>query len=217
MTELSAGMGLCRATAQLSVRPVRAVIELGAVADVIHAALNAAHHANRQGDPDEMIAVALPGLHLHRGVARPGHEVMLFGSEDALGRYMDLDGVRTLVRRGMVAAFDVTEAWPEAGAPGTAYLRDRSVARPGPSALRRLHARAERRGVAGPDRIEPRAPDLTVLALHYGPSVVHVRELEAQVTDAPLRVSTYGFSAPGTPAVLPIQPDGAARWADDAA
>ena len=49
MQQLEAGAGLCRATALLSVRPVAAVIELGAVADMVHAALNAAHQFREEG------------------------------------------------------------------------------------------------------------------------------------------------------------------------
>ena len=85
MTTLNAGSGRCRPTHQLSIRPVQAVLELGAVADVLHTALNAAHHANRHGDPQDRIAVALPGLQVRRGTARPGHEIVLFGSGVALG------------------------------------------------------------------------------------------------------------------------------------
>lgn len=217
MAELAAGAGLCPATFQLSVRPVKAVIELGGLRDVIHTALNAAHHANRQGGDADRIAVALPGLHLRRGVARPGHEVVLFGSEAALGRYLALDGVRTLLRRGMVAGMEIAEALRDPGTPGTAYLRDRAAARRSPGAVRRALARAERRGKPMVQGIDTRAPAPDLLALHYGDAVVHLRELAAPVTDAPLLVSTYGFSSPAAPAVLPILPDRAPRWTEDAA
>ena len=40
MTTLNTGAGLCHPTHQLSIRPVQAVLELGALANVIHAALN---------------------------------------------------------------------------------------------------------------------------------------------------------------------------------
>ena len=104
MTTLNIGAGLCRPTHQLSIRPVQAVLELGALADVIHTALNAAHHANRHGDPDDRIAVALPSMDVHRGVARPGREIVVFGSAGALNAYLKLDGLRRLARRGMVKA-----------------------------------------------------------------------------------------------------------------
>ena len=92
MGGLEAGAGVCRAVALLSVRPDRAVVELGALGDVMHTVLNAAHHANRHGPGDDRIAVALPGLHTHRGRARPGQEVVLFGSEAALDRFLALLG-----------------------------------------------------------------------------------------------------------------------------
>ena len=143
---LNAGAGRCRADAQVSIRAATPVIELGAVADVLHAALNAAHHANRHADADDMLAVALPGLHMRRGQARPGHEVVLFGSERRLEAYLDLEGVATLRRRGMLVRPEIREAWMDEGETGTAYLRDRSVARRSPGTLRRAKARAERRG-----------------------------------------------------------------------
>jgi hypothetical protein len=215
--ELSAGAGLCPATFQLSVRPVKAVIELGALGDVIRTALNAAHHANRQGGEADRIAVALPGLHLRRGVARPGQEVVLFGSEAALGCYLTLEGVRTLLRRGMVAGMEIVETFRDPGAPGTAYLRDRAAARRSPGAVRRALARAERRGKRMAQDIETRAPAPDLLVLHYGDAVAHIRELAAPVTEAPLLVSTYGFSSPVAPAVLPIVSDRGTRWTEDAA
>lgn len=217
MCEPVSGKGRCRAEAQLSIRASCAAVELGALSDVIHAVLNAAHHANRHGDPDDMLAVALPDLHLHRSLARPGREVVLFGSEASLRRFLDLDGVRLLVRRGMVAPLDLIEAWPEAGTLGTAYMRDRSVARRSKGALRRARARAERRGVDVSHSIEVRPPDPAILALHYGSAVIHVREKEAFATEAALLVSTYGFSSPEAPAVLPIRSDRKDRWTNDAA
>ncbi len=207
MEQLEAGAGLCRAAAFLSIRPVRAVVELGAVADVVHAALNAVHHANRHGDLDDRLAVALPGLHLCRRRARPGHEIVLFGSEAALGRYLTLDGIKVLARRGMLEPPEVMPTWVEPGEPGTAFVRDRAAARLSPGTLRRARARASRRGIALPNQIEGSPPDPATLALFYGPAVVHVRTMAATITDAPLLVSTYGFSSSQAPAVLPIRLD----------
>lgn len=217
MTTLNAGAGHCQPTHQVSVRPVRPVIEFGAVADVMHAALNAAHHANRHASHGDRVAVALPGLDVLRGVARPGHEIVLFGSEAALGAYLKLDGIRTLVRRSMVKDLEIGEAWMDLGQPGTAYVRDRQVAKHSPGAIRRARERAARRGVEMPDDIAMRRPDQTVLALHFGSAVVHVREIEATISSEPLLVGTYGFSSSGTPAVLPILPDRSKHRAGDAA
>lgn len=217
MERLEAGAGLCHAAAFVSIRPVRAVVELGAVADVVHAALNAVHHANRHGDQNDRIAVALPGLHLLRRRARPGQEIVLFGSETALGRYLALDGIKVLARRGMLDSPEAMPAWAIPGDPGTAFLRDRAAARRSPGALRRARARASRRGVGLPDQVEGGPPDPATLALFYGPAVVHVRTMAATVTDAPLVVSTYGFSSPQAPAILPIRLDRLDAAADDAA
>ena len=45
------------------------------------------------------------------------------------------------------------------------------------------------------DRIEVRRPDPAVLALHYGSSVVHVRELEAEMIVRGEPVSTFRRAA----------------------
>lgn len=217
MITLNTGAGRCQPTRQLSVRPTQDVIELGALADVIHTALNAAHHANRNGDPDNRIAVALPDMHVRRGIARPGHEVVLFGSEAVLTAYLKLDGVGRLVRRGMVKDLEVNETLRDPGGRGTAYVRDRRAAKRSPGAIRRGRERAARRGVQLPHEPEARCPDPALLALHYGSAVVHVREIEAEISEQPLMVNTYGFCSAGAPAVLPIAPNRAQRWVDDAA
>ena len=215
MTTLNAGSGRCQPTHQLSIRPVQAVLELGAVADVLHTALNAAHHANRHGDPGDRIAVALPGLQVRRGTARPGHEIVLFGSEVALDTYLKLDGIRTLVRRTMVKELQIVEVPSVPGEPGTAYVRDRAAARRSSGAIRRAQERATRRGIAIRDKLTVRSPSPAILALHFGSAVVHVREIEAQIRGEPVHVNTYGFSSPEAPAVLPIQPNRSIRWHDD--
>lgn len=211
------GPGLCQPTHQLAIRPMQAVIELGAVADVLHTALNAAHHANRHGKPDDRIAVALPGLHVRRGVAQPGHEVVLFGSQAALDACLKLDGVQTLVRRAMIKPLEAAEAFCNPGEQGTAYVRDRQAARRSPGAIRRAQERAARRGLQMPQDIETRQADPALLALHFGSAVVHLREIEAETSSEPLLVGTYGFSSPMAPAVLPILPDRVQRGSYDAA
>ncbi|MGE0290394.1 MAG: hypothetical protein AB7I42_29355 [Bradyrhizobium sp.] len=217
MTTLETGAGLCCPTHQLSIRPVPAVIKLGALPDLIHTALNAAHHVNRQGAPNDRVAVALPGMHLHRGVARPGTEVVLFGSQAALERYLLLDGIRRLASRGMLRDFEVVESMCQPGERGTAYVRDRQAAKRSPGAVRRARARAERRGISMPDTIETRQVTRAILALHFGSAVVHVREIEAEITNGPLSIGTYGFSSISAPAVLPILSDRSTRSLHDAA
>jgi len=217
MSAPNSGPGLCLPTHQLSIRPVQAVIELGAIADVLHSALNAVHHANRSGTPNNRIAVALPTMHVHRGIARPGTEIVVFGSQAALERYLALEGTQRLARRGMVKDLNVMEAIGQPGERGTAYLRDRQVARRSPGAVRRAKARAERRGVTMSDKMVSRPTSHAVLALHFGSAVVHVRAIEAEISAGPLLIGTYGFSAVGNPAVLPILADNSKFSLEDAA
>lgn len=196
---------------------MQAVIELGAVPDMIHTVLNAAHHANRHGNLDDQIAVALPGLRVRRDLPIPGHEVALFGSDTALNGFVQLDGIKTLVRRAMVRELEVREAYATAGDPGTAFVRDRTSAKKSPGAIRRARVRAVRRGITLPDRTMVSAQAVKIdarhasfeqqLALYFGSAVVHVRAVEHQQTAGPLLVSTYGFSSAETPAVLPIRLD----------
>jgi len=186
-------------------------MDLGALADVVCAALNAVHHANRRGPPDDRIAVALPQLHVCRGRARPGSEIVLFGAQSALDRCIALEGIQRLSRRGMVRDLDIMEAFSPPNARGTAYVRDRQADRRSPGALRRARARAERRGVARPDAVAAQPPSPALLALYFGSAVVHVRAVELEMTAEPLMIGTYGFSAMGSPAVLPILSEQSAR------
>ena len=128
---------------------------------------------------------------------------------------MKLDGVLMLVRRSMVRELQLAEARSVPGELGTAYVRDRAAARRSPGAIRRAHERAARRGIAMPDKLTVRPLTPAILALHFGPSVVHVREIEAQIRGEPVHVSTYGFSSPEVPAFLPIQPDRSIHWQND--
>lgn len=217
MSDLSSGAGLCPATSQLSLRASKPAIELGAVVDVIHIALNTIHHANRHGRIDDRIAVALPGFHLQRGAACPGHEVVAFGSEEALLRLCALEGVQKLLRRGMIAEPDLAEVFRVSQLPGTAWLRDRREERRSPGAVRRALARAARRGKPMFQDVETRETDAGLLSLRYGDAKVNVRVVEGDVTDAPLMVGTYGFSSGLTPAVLPIRLDRAPVRLGDAA
>lgn len=214
---LNVGTGRCRGTARLLIKPVRAVIELGALQDVLSATLNCVHHANRTGDTDDFIAVALPQMHKGREVMRLGHEIELIGSEASLSRLDAMDGIARLRRRGMIEAIGIGETWIDEGAIGGAYVRDRTGEKYTAGWLRRTAARAERRGKPIGKRLKPlRNAAADALALRYGDTVVHVREVIATLSLAPLIVSTYGFSSPVTPAVLPVLPE-SARKALDAA
>lgn len=214
---LNTGKGRCHGSARLLIKPMRAVIELGALQDVIAATLNCVHHANRTGNADDFIAVALPQMHKGRDIMRLGHEIELIGSETSLARLDAMDGVATLRRRGMIEAIDIGETWLDSGATGAAYVRDRTGEKYTAGWLRRTAARAERRGKPLGKRLKRvRGHDENTLALFYGDAVVHVREVVAEVSEAPLIISTYGFSSLLSPAILPVMPD-SAREAFDAA
>ena len=215
--DLNIGKGRCRGIARLLIKPVRAVIELGALQDVLSATLNCVHHANRTGGADDYIAVALPQMHKGRNVIRLGHEIELIGSEASLSRLDEMDGIARLRRRDMIKAIGIGEAWIDEGATGAAYVRDRAGEKYTAGWMRRTAARAERRGKPIGKRLKrPRDDDAGALALRYVDAVVHVREVVATVSDAPLMVSTYGFSSPASPAILPVVPE-SARSAFDAA
>jgi len=220
MTErLNEGKGRCHGTARLLIKPVQAVIELGAAGDVREKALDAVHHANRHGSVKDFIAVALPTMRMGRNCMLAGHEIELIGSEASLGTLSDLDGVKSLIRRGMVQPLEIDEAFLEPGEIGAAYVRDRRCEKYTSGWLRRNKARADRRGKPWQEKsAKVRGNDLTALSLRYGNAVLHVRQVIAEMTDAPLMISTYGFSSPASNqmAVLPVYPD-AAREGDDAA
>lgn len=214
---LNAGRGRCEGSARLLVKPVRAVIELGALQDVLSATLNCVHHANRTGRNDDFVAVALPQMHKGRDVMRLGHEIELIGSEASLSRLDGMEGLMMLRRRGMIEAIEIGETWIDPGATGAAYVRDRKVEKYTPGWVRRTAARAERRGKSlGKPRQPVREVGGEALALFYGDTALHIREVVAAVSDAELMVSTYGFSSFAAPAILPVVPD-SVRLADHAA
>ncbi|MEO1538689.1 MAG: hypothetical protein AAFR73_13295, partial [Pseudomonadota bacterium] len=62
-----------------------------------------------------------------------------------------------------------------------------------------------------------RAADRAILALHYGSAVVHVREIKGEFAGSPIMIGTYGFSASGSPAALPVLPYRSKQISDDAA
>lgn len=220
MTEfLNTGKGRCSGTARLLVQPVQTVIELGASGDVRAKLLNAVHHANRHGAADDFIAVALPAMRMGRNCILPGHDIDLIGSEASLAALLCLDGVQSLIKRGMLKELDIEETEIDPGTVGAAYVRDRSCEKHTDGWMRRNKARAERRGkfwVDGATKVKRH--DLTALPLQYGKAILHVRQVIADMTEAPLMVSTYGFSSPGPgqQAILPVYPD-AAREAEYAA
>ena len=216
---LNAGKGRCQGTARLLLRPVQAVIELGASGDLLTKALNAVHHINRHGSSDDFIAVALPAMRMGRNCMMPGHEVELIGSETSLAGLTKSDGLQTLMHRGMLRPLEVEEVFLDRDMVGAAYVRDRACEKRTAGWLRRNRARAERRKKTWKVSDTPaRQNERTALCLKYGKAVIHVRQIIGTVTDDSLMVSTYGFSSPtfGHQAILPVYPV-AARESDHAA
>jgi len=214
---LNIGKGRCQGTARLLVKPVRAVIELGALQDVLTATLNCVHHANRTGDLEDFIAVAFPQMRKGREGMIAGHEVELIGSETALGRFSTMEGMAKLRRRGMIEDAEIGKVWMEPGETGAAYVRARAGEKYTEGWIRRTAARAERRGKPlGKKLRRMRGEDRESLGLHYGGALVHVREIHGVFSGTPILVSTYGFSSPVSPAILPVVPD-SVRCLPDAA
>lgn len=216
MSGLNTGQGRCQGTARLLMRPVRAVIELGAAGDALTAALRAVHHANRHGSEEDFIAVAFPTMKMGRETMLSGDDLELIGSEVSLNAFLGLEGVITLKRRGMLEEAEIGEVFTELGMVGAAYIRDRTCEKHTPGWIRRSEARAARRGKSVGKQVKPRDHDPKTLVLKNGDTVLHVREVVGEFTDAPLMVSTYGLSGASMPAMLPVLPE-SAREADDAA
>lgn len=213
---MNSGQGQCQGTARLLIRPVRAAIELGAAEDVLYDALRAVHHANRHGSIKDFIAAAFPAMRMGREAMLPGHDLELIGSGASLSGFLGLEGVAKLLRRGMIEAPEIGEVYFEPGMTGAAYIRERSSEKHTPGWIRRSKARAKRRGKPVGKESKPRAHDRKILTLYHGDVALHVREVIAEFTDAPLMVSTYGFSGASSMAILPVLPD-AARGVEDAA
>ena len=190
---LNEGQGRCQGTARLVIKPVQAVIELGAVPDVLNRTLNSIHHANRHGPAGDFIAVALPQMRTGRNCMLAGHEIEVIGSETSLTTFFGLDGIVLLKRRGMLVDTEIEKVAAEPGMPGAAYIRDRTSEKHTPGWIRRSQARAARRGKPVGKLVRAHGNDLSVLALHYGRAVVHVRAQTGRVGDAPLMVGTYGL------------------------
>jgi len=216
MSGLNEGTGRCQGTARLMIKPVRAVIELGAAEDVLTTALRAVHHANRHGVMDDFIAVALPSMRMGRDAMLPGHELELIGSGKSLTALLGLDGIMSLQRRGMLETTQVDEVFVELGMVGAAYIRDRACERHTSGWVRRSHARAQRRGKPVGKPVRLRDNDTKTLMLSHGNAVLHIREQIGAFTNAALMVNTYGFSGMSVPAILPVFPE-SARDAEDAA
>ena len=78
---LNSGIGLCKGTDRLTLHPTPMTAEMGAGRDIVLKILNLVHHINRQGSPEDYIAVGLPEMHLMKERRLAGHTVDLIGSE----------------------------------------------------------------------------------------------------------------------------------------
>jgi len=158
-------------------------------------------------------------MRMGRNCMLSGHEIELIGSETSLSELTELDGVRSLMRRGTLLPLEVEETFLDPGMVGAAYVRDRACEKRTEGWLRRNKARAQRRGKPWNEINAPaQRNDRNALRLSYGKVVLHVRQIMGEMTVDNLMVSTYGFSSPVSShqAILPVYPD-IAREADDAA
>ena len=203
---LNTGKGRCRGTVRVCVVPTRMVIDLGAEDDFLTRTLKAVHHVNRHGNPDDFIAVAFPAMHVAGNRVLSGNDITLIGSEDNLSELLKSDGMKLLVHRCMIPDPEIEKISLNTGETGTAFVRDRSLEKRGKGWMRRNVARSRRRGQVWKDA--PARSEHDILCLRYGKYVLYVRRIIGKITDAPLMVSTYGFSSPSMdfPAILPVIP-----------
>ena len=211
---LNFGLGACQATASLIIKPIQAVIELGAAVDFTATVLHGVHEANRHGPIEDRIAAAFPEMAMGRKCMMLGREIELIGSESSLTIFLGLDRITTLKRRGMLVETQIEETFIEDGMLGAAYVRDRSCEKQTTGWIRRSMARADRRGKPVGKPAKPRSNDLSALVLNYGKTVLHIREQVGEVTSKARLVSTYGFSPQTNPAFLPVMPESARDIAD---
>ena len=203
---LNTGKGRCRGAACLSVVPTLMAIDLGAEEDFLTGILKAVHHANRNGDPDDFIAVTLPDMHVVQGSVLPGNAITLVGSSTSLSKLVELNTVKALVHRRIVPDLKIRKISPDIDENGMAFVRDRSLEKRGKGWMRRNVARSTRRGHVWKDA--PARSEHDILCLRYGKLILYVRRIIGKITNEPLMVSTYGFSSPSMnfPAILPVVP-----------
>jgi hypothetical protein len=204
MENLSSGTGICPATHSLIVAASQEVVEMNAVHDFLLAGLKAVHDLNRHASVEDYIAAALPCMKHGPLGMETGDELEILGSEAALERFMTHYRMQPLVKRGWVGEMAVNEVFA-AGDMGVAYVRDQSVIKRSPGCIRRAQARAERRGNVLVLRDRPAvSPKETHVSFSFDPKQLFIKEVVGALTDAPIKVSTYGFSGLSTPSYLPV-------------
>ena len=210
--DLLTGAGVCQATARLVVQPSVPVIELGAAPDILSRVLAAVHHANRHGEREDFIAVALPAMNMGHHCMRPGLRLELVGSPDSLSALTRLEGIERLRNREMIRALDLEMVGGDPMTTAAGYIRDRKAEKGTPGWIRRTENRAARRGRPIGQEITPKGHDRTALRLEIGQAVLSIRQITGPfVPGRPIHVSTYGFSSTMAPAVLPVAPSTAIK------
>lgn len=220
---LNSGKGMCKGTAFLSILPSKAALEMDAAFDVVMGTLQAVHHINRHASLDDFIAVSLPFIHDHHtfgpGKQHPSSKlgVELLASETALETLTSCEGMISLKKRGGIAALHIASPMIDVGDVGVAFVRERARAKHlSPSEKRRSEKRVEKqkkwfeanKAEAAAIRYHPSKTkhNDSLLALHYGTSIITIKCVEGVVRPGPFEVTTYGYSSPVNPSFLPVIP-----------
>ncbi len=201
-----AGQGRCQAVASLMIQPTPEALFLGAIADVFRTCLHAVHDVNRQGVTDDYLAVAFPQTRAGRDSLQIGEELAVLGSFSSLTNLLETDRVRTLIRRAMILAPEFGPVDPGSEEFGTAYYRNRSIERSSAGKVARQNRFRHSKG-EGPLKllVQPRR-NTSVLPLQYGTRTLFIEKKIGRISQKPLLVSSYGFSAKTNPAFLPVRP-----------
>ena len=201
---LNFGLGQCQATERLVVYVSPTALSLGALGDVMQRILAVVHHANRQANLDDFIAVALPGMNKGARGVRSGKYIELLATSESLEKLMKQNGFQLLLNRQMIRQPFIDEPTQKIGELGCAWCRDRSSEKYTPGWIKRSRARAARRGIKISDDIKARNFSFGGFSFVINQAVVAVVPKLGIVTNKPLMVSTYGFSRKNNPAHLPV-------------
>lgn len=213
---LAAGAGVCTPVAVALIKPYREVLDLGVAPDILRAAFNAVHRANRHSHSEDYAAITLPSASNDRGIHGLGDTIAIFGSEEILEAVLQDSDMRKMKRRNMFAA-RIREAHLDHGDMGTYLARDRrhdkvstgAAARQARRDARRAEHIAATRGQADGSRPDRVRPDGVIgrgfITLKADRKIDFVAG-KAVWTGLPVTVSTYGLSSPGSIAVLPGAP-----------
>ena len=104
----------------------------------------------------------------------------------------------------MIRDAEIKEVHVDVGETGSAWVRDRKREKKTEGWERRARARAERNGHTFKERKKGHPYEQDLLMIMYGTTPIHLRKVDGEMSDTPLMVSTYGFSSPQSPAILPF-------------